>query len=120
MNAGPSLRSIRRGGAAPAPRQGQQIDLTAKEFALLTFLTQRSGEALCRAQVASTVWDIPSRLGQQRHRPGDAQVARENPAQEVQWFAEYLSLLTDHRELCLRVTGDAPRFRPIACRSGAP
>jgi two-component system copper resistance phosphate regulon response regulator CusR len=41
-----------------ATRAGQRIDLTAKEFALLTLLTQRSGEVLSRTQIASLVWDI--------------------------------------------------------------
>jgi two-component system copper resistance phosphate regulon response regulator CusR len=41
-----------------ATRAGQRIDLTAKEFALLTLLTQKSGEVLSRTQIASMVWDI--------------------------------------------------------------
>jgi two-component system copper resistance phosphate regulon response regulator CusR len=41
-----------------ATRGGQRIDLTAKEFALLTLLTQKSGEVLSRTQIASMVWDI--------------------------------------------------------------
>lgn len=41
-----------------ATRQGQRIDLTAKEFALLTLLVQRTGEVLSRTQIASMVWDI--------------------------------------------------------------
>ncbi|MHB1122240.1 MAG: heavy metal response regulator transcription factor [Ramlibacter sp.] len=41
-----------------ATRAGQRIDLTAKEFALLTLLTQRTGEVLSRTQIASLVWDI--------------------------------------------------------------
>jgi two-component system copper resistance phosphate regulon response regulator CusR len=41
-----------------ALRAGQRIDLTAKEFALLTLLTQRTGEVLSRTQIASLVWDI--------------------------------------------------------------
>jgi two-component system copper resistance phosphate regulon response regulator CusR len=41
-----------------ATREGQRIDLTAKEFALLTLLAQRSGEVLSRTQIASMVWDI--------------------------------------------------------------
>ncbi|NKE67472.1 response regulator [Ramlibacter sp. RBP-2] len=41
-----------------ATRGGQRIDLTAKEFALLTLLSQRSGEVLSRTQIASLVWDI--------------------------------------------------------------
>ncbi len=41
-----------------ATRQGQRIDLTAKEFALLTLLAQKAGEVLSRTQIASLVWDI--------------------------------------------------------------
>ena len=41
-----------------ATRAGQRIDLSAKEFALLTLLAQRAGEVLSRTQIASLVWDI--------------------------------------------------------------
>jgi two-component system, OmpR family, copper resistance phosphate regulon response regulator CusR len=41
-----------------ATREGHRIDLTAKEFALLSLLTQRTGEVLSRTQIASLVWDI--------------------------------------------------------------
>jgi two-component system copper resistance phosphate regulon response regulator CusR len=41
-----------------AVRGGQRIDLSAKEFALLTLLAQRSGQVLSRTQLASMVWDI--------------------------------------------------------------
>lgn len=41
-----------------AMRGGQRVDLTAKEFALLTLLAQRAGEVLSRTQIASLVWDI--------------------------------------------------------------
>jgi two-component system copper resistance phosphate regulon response regulator CusR len=41
-----------------ATREGHRIDLTAKEFALLTLLTQRTGQVLSRTQIASLVWDI--------------------------------------------------------------
>lgn len=41
-----------------ATRSGQRIDLSAKEFALLTLLAQRNGEVLSRTQIASLVWDI--------------------------------------------------------------
>lgn len=41
-----------------ATRAGQRIDLSAKEFALLSLLAQRSGEVLSRTQIASLVWDI--------------------------------------------------------------
>ena len=41
-----------------ATRGGQRIDLSAKEFALLTLLAQRAGEVLSRTEIASLVWDI--------------------------------------------------------------
>jgi two-component system copper resistance phosphate regulon response regulator CusR len=41
-----------------ATRAGQRIDLSAKEFALLSLLTQRSGQVMSRTQIASLVWDI--------------------------------------------------------------
>jgi len=41
-----------------AIRAGQSIDLSAKEFALLTLLASREGEVLSRTQIASLVWDI--------------------------------------------------------------
>lgn len=41
-----------------ATREGQRIDLTAKEFALLSLLMQKTGQVLSRTQIASLVWDI--------------------------------------------------------------
>ena len=41
-----------------ATRDSQRIDLSAKEFSLLTLLMQRQGEVLSRTQIASLVWDI--------------------------------------------------------------
>ncbi|HNY48115.1 MAG TPA: heavy metal response regulator transcription factor [Casimicrobium sp.] len=41
-----------------AVRAGKRIDLSAKEFALLTLLMQRTGQVLSRTQIASLVWDI--------------------------------------------------------------
>jgi len=41
-----------------ATRDGQRINLSAKEFALLSLLTQHRGEVLSRTQIASLVWDI--------------------------------------------------------------
>lgn len=41
-----------------ATRGGQRIDLSAKEFALLSLLVQRAGQVLSRTQIASMVWDI--------------------------------------------------------------
>ncbi|EDM66680.1 MULTISPECIES: heavy metal response regulator transcription factor [Moritella] len=39
-------------------RDGDSIDLTAKEFALLEFLLTRQGQVLSKSQIASHVWDI--------------------------------------------------------------
>jgi len=41
-----------------ATRGGQPLDLTAKEFALLTLFAQRSGEVLSRTLIAEQVWDM--------------------------------------------------------------
>jgi two-component system copper resistance phosphate regulon response regulator CusR len=39
-------------------RNGQRIDLTAKEFALLEMLLRRKGEVLPKSLIASQVWDM--------------------------------------------------------------
>ena len=39
-------------------RQGERINLTNKEFALLHLLLSRQGEVLSRAQIASQVWQM--------------------------------------------------------------
>lgn len=39
-------------------RAGQRIDLTAKEFALLSLLMRRKGEVLTRTLIAEQVWDM--------------------------------------------------------------
>lgn len=41
-----------------ATRAGQRLDLTAKEFTLLTLLMRRQGEVLSRTQIAEQVWDM--------------------------------------------------------------
>jgi two-component system, OmpR family, copper resistance phosphate regulon response regulator CusR len=41
-----------------ATRAGHKIDLTAKEFLLLTLLARRAGEVLSRTLIAETVWDM--------------------------------------------------------------
>lgn len=41
-----------------ASRDGQRIDLSAKEFALLALLVRRCGQVLSKTQIASMVWDI--------------------------------------------------------------
>ena len=41
-----------------ATRTGHSIELSAKEFALLTLLARRAGEVLSRTEIASLVWDI--------------------------------------------------------------
>jgi two-component system copper resistance phosphate regulon response regulator CusR len=39
-------------------RGGKKLDLTPKEFALLTLLTRRAGEVLSRTAIAEQVWDM--------------------------------------------------------------
>ena len=41
-----------------AARAGQRLDLTAKEFTLLTLLMRRHGQVLSRASLAEQVWDM--------------------------------------------------------------
>lgn len=41
-----------------ATRAGVAIELTAREFALLTLLARRQGEVLSRTEISSLVWDI--------------------------------------------------------------
>ena len=41
-----------------ATRAGRRIDLTPKEFALLSLLVRRSGETLTRTLIAEQVWDM--------------------------------------------------------------
>ena len=41
-----------------AERNGQRIDLTAKEFSLLELLLRRQGEVLPKSLMASQVWDM--------------------------------------------------------------
>ena len=41
-----------------ATRGGNRLDLTAKEFALLSLLVRRTGEVLSRTLIAEQVWDI--------------------------------------------------------------
>ena len=41
-----------------AMRGGKRLDLTPKEFALLSLLTRRRGEVLSRTLIAEQVWDI--------------------------------------------------------------
>ena len=41
-----------------ATRGGQRLDLTAKEFALLSLLARRPGEVLSRTLIAEQVWDM--------------------------------------------------------------
>lgn len=41
-----------------ATRNQQRLNLTPKEFALLTLLAQRTGEVLSRTLIAESVWDI--------------------------------------------------------------
>lgn len=39
-------------------RAGQRLDLTSKEFVLLSLLAQRAGEVLSRTLIAEAVWDM--------------------------------------------------------------
>jgi two-component system, OmpR family, copper resistance phosphate regulon response regulator CusR len=39
-------------------RAGKRIDLTPKEFALLSLLARRTGEVLSRTRIAERIWDI--------------------------------------------------------------
>ena len=41
-----------------ATRAGHKLDLTAKEFLLLTLLVRRVGEVLSRTLIAELVWDM--------------------------------------------------------------
>jgi len=41
-----------------AARGGQRLDLTPKEFALLSLLARRKGEVLSRTMIAEQVWDM--------------------------------------------------------------
>ena len=41
-----------------ATRAGQRLDLTAREFILLTLLVRRTGEVLTRTMIAQSVWDM--------------------------------------------------------------
>lgn len=41
-----------------ATRESSRLDLTPKEFALLTFFAQHQGEVLSRTLIAERVWDI--------------------------------------------------------------
>ena len=41
-----------------ATRDGTRLDLTAKEFTLLTLLLRKQGEVLSRLELAEQVWDI--------------------------------------------------------------
>jgi two-component system copper resistance phosphate regulon response regulator CusR len=41
-----------------AIRSGQRIDLTAKEFQLLSLFARRAGEILSRTAIAEAVWDM--------------------------------------------------------------
>lgn len=41
-----------------ATRGGQRLDLTSKEFALLSLLARRPGEVLSRTLIAEQVWDM--------------------------------------------------------------
>src|SRR6202050_1768445 len=42
----------------PVMRAGQRLDLTSKEFLLLSLLARRAGEVLSRTLIAEAVWDM--------------------------------------------------------------
>jgi two-component system copper resistance phosphate regulon response regulator CusR len=44
--------------ARRATRDGQRLDLTAKEFALVALLARRQGEILSKTTIAELVWDM--------------------------------------------------------------
>lgn len=44
--------------ARKVARAGQRLDLTAKEFALLSLLARRQGEILSKMMIAEQVWDM--------------------------------------------------------------
>jgi Response regulators consisting of a CheY-like receiver domain and a winged-helix DNA-binding domain len=44
--------------ARKASRAGQRLELTAKEFSLLSVLARRQGEILSKTAIAELVWDI--------------------------------------------------------------
>jgi len=41
-----------------ATRSGRRLELTSKEFLLLTLLARRAGEVLTRTMIAEAVWDV--------------------------------------------------------------
>jgi two-component system copper resistance phosphate regulon response regulator CusR len=43
-----------------ATRAGQRLDLTGREFKLLSLLVRRAGEVLTRTSIAESVWDMSS------------------------------------------------------------
>lgn len=53
-----------------ATRSGHRLDLTAKEFTLLSLLVRRAGEVLTRTFIAESVWDM--------HPGGDTNVVEVN------------------------------------------
>ena len=63
-NSGAALTQLKLGGleidlvSRKASRDGQRLDLTAKEFTLLTLLMRRSGQILSRTTLAEQVWDM--------------------------------------------------------------
>jgi two-component system copper resistance phosphate regulon response regulator CusR len=45
------------GASHRVSRAGREIELTAKEYALLEYLVRRAGQLVSRAQIAAHVWD---------------------------------------------------------------
>ncbi len=50
-------------GARVARRQGQTIELTAREFALLDYFMRNAGQVMSRADIAEQVWDVGFETG---------------------------------------------------------
>ena len=46
-----------------ATRNGQQLDLTSREFLLLSLLAKRAGEVLSRTLIADAIWDMKFNSG---------------------------------------------------------
>ncbi len=66
----PTVRRVWRGG--------REIELTAKEFALLELFMRNAGDVLTRDQILEHLWDFDLRLVQQRRRRPCQEPAKED------------------------------------------
>jgi DNA-binding response OmpR family regulator len=73
IEAGPGL--VVDGVSRRVVRDGQEVALTRREFDLLLHLVSNAGQVLTRAQLLSTVWDLPHPAYAPR-RTVDVHVAR--------------------------------------------